>query len=126
MRLVTEPEFDAALMEKLLSLGLEALTIGSVTGPGRSGAIASVYASHILGVPFIPFGQEAPVDRGRVLVIDTAKESGRTLKKAARKYCYAKPIVLYIYNEPPRVYFWYESPKPQRYRHETIKGELHA
>jgi hypothetical protein len=51
-RTVSEPEFDCAIRAMLADLE----GIGSVTGPGRSGALAAVYASHILGVAFIPYG----------------------------------------------------------------------
>ena len=50
-RVVAEAEFAGVLRLKLL--GVQA---GAVVGPGRSGAVASVYASHILGIPFIPYG----------------------------------------------------------------------
>jgi hypothetical protein len=115
MRVVSEREFA----ERIKDLLADPLChcVGSVTGPGRSGAIAAVYASHLLRVPFIPFGSIAPKHLGQLLIIDTAKESGRTLDKAVRKYGQiAIPIA--CYHEPPRVMFWYEAPKPQQYRHE--------
>lgn len=118
MRIITEPEFATALRE---ALAHAFYSIGSVTGPGRSGAIAAVYASHILQVPFIPFGAPAPERLGALLLIDTATESGRTLRKAEsryRKMFSCDIVVLAVYREPPRVAFWYEAPKPQRYRHE--------
>lgn len=77
-----------------------------VTGPGRSGAIAAVYASHHLGIPFLPYGAEPPMHR-EVLIVDTAVQSGRTLRKACRKY--ATSHCIYAFNEPPRVKFWYEK-----------------
>ena len=49
-RTVSEAEFDRAIRAMLADLE----GIGSVTGPGRSGALAAVYACHILGVAFIP------------------------------------------------------------------------
>jgi hypothetical protein len=113
VRVVSEEEFSVAIRRALAGV-----VAGSVTGPGRSGAVAAVYASHILGVPFIPFGQPLPVVLGRPLIIDTATESGRTLRKAARKYQETDPLVIAVYHEPPRVAFWYEAAKPQRYRHE--------
>ena len=116
MRIVGEPEFRAKMQKKLLEIDLS--EVGSVTGPGRSGAVAAVYASHILGIPFIPYGATAPTKLGRLLIVDTARESGRTLRKAERKYEEADPIVVVIFEEPPRVAFWYEAKKPQRYRHE--------
>lgn len=112
---VSEAEFGERMRELLIGVDC-----GSVVGPGRSGAVAAVYASHILHVPFIPYGALAPVQLGRVLVIDTARESGSTIRKAAREYEYANPIVLVAYEEPPRVRFWYEVMKPQHYRHERI------
>lgn len=116
MRLVTEEEFNNALRTALERLDLS--SIGSVTGPGRSGAVASVYASHMLGIPFIPYGSRVPSHLGSLLIVDTAMESGRTMRKAERRYRDALPVLLAVYHEPPRVYFWYEASKPQRYRHE--------
>lgn len=116
MRIVTEEEFFVRFRRELLAADLA--DIGSVTGPGRSGAVAAVYASHLLGVPFIPYGATAPVNLGRLLIVDTARESGRTLRKAAAKYETANPVVIVAFEEPPRVAFWYEAAKPQRYRHE--------
>lgn len=76
-----------------------------VTGPGRSGAVAAVYASHFLGVPFVPF--KCFVPGKRALIVDTAMESGRTIRKASRVYGGAPSIV--AFREPPRVRFWYEE-----------------
>lgn len=119
MRLITEQEFAERIREKICCMD----SVGSVTGPGRSGAVAAVYASHILGIPFIPYGQPAPADRGSILVIDTAIESGKTLRKAERRYAEFNPVVIACYEEPPRVRFWYEPAKPQFYKHEkTSKG----
>jgi hypothetical protein len=78
-----------------------------VTGPGRSGAIAAVYASHIFKINFIPFG--ATVPHKELLIIDTAAMSGRTLRKAFRRYEHLNPTCLALFNEPPRVKFWYET-----------------
>ena len=130
MRVVDEPEFSAEIRSQLNVGGFckyptDLPDVGCVTGPGRSGALAAVYASHILGVPFIPYGQKAPLGLGRLLIIDTATESGATLRKACRKYeaMGHTPITLAVFdeNDPAigRVAFWYESPKPQRYRHEA-------
>lgn len=115
MRIISESEFSYNLKIKLS--GIDA---GIVTGPGRSGAIAAVYASHFLRIPFVPFGQLPPIKLGRILLIDTAIESGKTLRKSERKYKEYNPISVAIYEEPPRVAFWYESEKPQRYKHEEI------
>ena len=119
-RIVSEPEFRARLVEILAAL--PANEIGSVTGPGRSGAVAAVYASHKLGVPFIPYGSRCPTHLGRLLIIDTARESGATLRKAERRYADSNPVVVACFEEPPRVAFWYEARKPQRYRHEARRA----
>ena len=113
MRIVSEQEFSDAVHARL-DLGMPA--VNCVMGPGRSGAVAAVYVSHVLGIPFIPYG--APCPAGRLLIVDTATESGKTLRKAARRYAAANPVSLAFFHEPPRVAFWYEAPKPQRYRHE--------
>lgn len=103
-RLVSEPEFRerlSAVLSPLRNAGYK-----SITGPGRSGAIAAAYASHFLGIPFITHGRP----QARMLpclVVDTATESGRTLKRALRKARGSKAIALF--NEPPRVKFWYEA-----------------
>ncbi|MCO6407328.1 hypothetical protein [Hoeflea alexandrii] len=120
MRIVSEQEFHARIAH-VLSADTDDIEIGSVTGPGRSGAVAAVYASHLLHIPFIPYGAKVPTHLGRLLIIDTAMESGATLRKAERKYAYADPLVIACYHEPPRVAFWYEAGKPQRFRHEAIE-----
>lgn len=110
MRIITEPEFA----ERLRTVISTMTPIGSVTGPGRSGAIAAAYASHITGAPFIPYGAPAPAHLAPLLIIDTARKSGATLRKAARRYAYANPIVAACYHEPPRVVFWYEAVASER------------
>lgn len=57
-----------------------------VTGPGRSGAVASVYASHYLGLPFIPHKAGDYITFESVLVVDTVEYTGRTLRKASKWY----------------------------------------
>ena len=114
MRIITEVEFALRMAGVLMGLP----PVGFVTGPGRSGAVAAVYASHLLGAPFIPYGSFAPAHLGRALLVDTARESGETMRKAARKYSASNPVVVVAFEEPPRVAFWYEAEKPQRYRHE--------
>ena len=90
--------------------------IGSGTGPGRSGVLAAVYASHDLGLPFIPYGSRCPTHLGRLLIIDPARESGATLRKAERRYAEVNPLVVACFEEPPRVAFWYEAAKPRIFR----------
>jgi len=115
MIVITEPE----LRERLGNM-LAGVDCGAVTGPGRSGAIAAVFASHMLGIPFIPFGQKHPQHLGRLLIVDTARESGATLRKAERRYAGCTPLVIAAYEEPPRVMFWYEAAKPQSYKHQRV------
>lgn len=57
-----------------------------MTGPGRSGAVAAVYASHHLGIPFKPHKAGNYYNDSRVLVVDTVEYTGRTLCKAAAWY----------------------------------------
>ena len=121
MRIISEEEFSIRIQEVLQDPIFN--SVGWVTGPGRSGAIAAVYASHILHIPFVPFGSEAK-HLERPLIIDTARQSGATLKKAIRKYQHLNPISCVLYEEPPRVAFWYEGSKPQHYKHEP-KLRLH-
>lgn len=102
IRIISEPEFDIALRAKLQNVKAK-----MVVGPGRSGAIASVYASHILGIPFLPYGQPCPDHLRPLLIVDTARKSGATLRKAERRYG-GECIVIHVYDEPPRLRFWYE------------------
>lgn len=105
MATIVQPEqFRVALRRALLDRGVERGSVVAVTGPGRSGAVASVYASHMLGAPFVPYGQPAPA--GTVLVVDTAAKTGRTLRRAERRY--PGSVAVAVFNEPPRVTFWYE------------------
>jgi hypothetical protein len=102
MLVISEQDFDLALQSKLANVKAK-----MVVGPGRSGAIASVYASHILGIPFLPYGTPCPEHMRPLLIVDTARKSGATLRKAERLYgegC----IVVHVYDEPPRLRFWYE------------------
>lgn len=118
MIIVDEQDFARRLGEVLRATpGIG--SVGAVLGPGRSGAIAAAYASHMLHVPFLPYGAAVPTHLGRLLIVDTARETGRTLRKCARRYDYADPVVAVAFEEPPRVAFWYEAAKPQRYRHEV-------
>lgn len=80
----------------------------SVCGPGRSGAIASVYASHFLRIPWLPYRRQiVPMLLQPTLIIDTAIMSGATLRKATRKII-GPSETLALFVEPPRVRFWYE------------------
>ena len=100
---ISEGAFVADLRDGLAKLGNKHFDF--VTGPGRSGAIASVYVSHMLHIPFLPYGQH-PVGQWSVLIVDTARNTGKTLRKACKKY--DTEDCLFVYDEPPRVRFWYE------------------
>jgi len=116
VKVISEKEFS----ERVRLVLEDCNECGCVTGPGRSGAVASVYASHILHIPFIPYGSKPPIHLGRLLIIDTAEESGSTMRKAGRRYSFADPKMVTCYKEPPRVMFWYESGKPQMYKHQSV------
>ena len=120
MRIVSELEFRERILQQLSQLP-ELDEIGAVTGPGRSGAVAAVYASHITGLPFFPYGQRPPFDLNRLLIIDTARQSGKTLRKAVKSYALHDPVPLAIFEEPPRVIFWYES---QTFERHGSSGDL--
>lgn len=108
MIVIQEKEFREVFVKALSELTEE---YAFVTGPGRSGAIASVYASHYLGVPFIPYTKN-PILGPKWLIVDTAIKSGRTIRKASRNYgnadiCYAYDQSTYLGGG--RVKFWYEE-----------------
>lgn len=102
-RIVSEEELRARVAERLLGMDVKA-----VTGPGRSGAIASVYASHYLGIPWIPYGQSCPDKLRPLLLIDTARWTGATIRKATVRYG-PRVTVVTLFDEPPMVRFWYED-----------------
>lgn len=102
-RWVSAEELNETLKAKLDEIGSD---FDFVTGPGRSGAVASVIASHYLGIPFLPYGTKVS-GKPRVLVVDTAMQSGRTIRKACRRY--ETDDFVFAFNEPPRVKFWYEK-----------------
>jgi adenine/guanine phosphoribosyltransferase-like PRPP-binding protein len=108
-KLIEEPEFKAAITSALKSLIGQKFDF--VTGPGRSGAIASVYASHILGVPFAPHKSNC-LRSSRILVVDTAEYTGETMRRALSYYRRADNICesVVVFRESKRnlVYFWYE------------------
>jgi hypothetical protein len=118
---IEEAEFREKFYDLLSSEDFS--EFGVVTGPGRSGAIASVYASHFLRIPFLPYGQESP-DIGRLLIVDTATDSGRTLRKALEKYRTALPKTIAAFHEPPRVIFWYERPAARFPHQRKQNGKL--
>jgi hypothetical protein len=112
--IITEAEFRAKVLEYKGTFHPMPETDGPVfvTGPGRSGAIASVYASHLWGAAFLPFGETADCTPGNVLIVDTATNTGRTLRKAAREYPGCRAIAFYkegLSGLDGRIHFWYEG-----------------
>lgn len=124
-RIVSEEEFSKAILIALIGDAFKNWMPGCgpqcVTGPGRSGAIAAVYASHILGIPFIPYGAKPPPQLPRLPRCINQQQTGKTMRKAQRKYEGHVVTTVVVYNEPPRVAFWYEAAKPQLYQHERTK-----
>ena len=105
-RLITENEFKTALIAVLSCY--KPPHFDAVTGAGRSGAIASVYASHALGARFVAYG-DIVKPHEKLLIIDTAKMTGKTMRKAAKKYSHVNELVtLTVYDSPIRHKFWYE------------------
>lgn len=124
---ISEPEFYARLRVVLLSV--DRSDRKCVTGPGRSGAIASVYASHLLGIPWIVSASFVPADLKPALVIDTAAKTGRTIRRCARLAGLDEADHVVLWQEPPRVRFWYESEaqtedqREQRLRYQDKGGD---
>lgn len=106
--MVTHEQFQQEIRSLIINKEDKLKHIQAVTGPGRSGAVAAVYASYILGVPFIPYGQVFP---GHILVIDTVAQSGKTLRKAVAKLkkTHASVTALSVYKQQERLHFWYEQ-----------------
>ena len=111
--IVSEQEFSV-LIKQLLSNPYYK-KFKSVTGPGRSGAIASVYASYILHIPFVPYNDNVPAGIQPVLIIDTVENSGRTLRKASSRYTKLdiNNETAFVIKEPPRRHFYYENIESQ-------------
>lgn len=112
-RIVSEQEFREVFIKRLDKTmkywtAYRGYPFKFVTGPGRSGAIAAVYASHHLGIPFVPYKQKPP---GQMLVVDTAVYTGKTLRKASKWYGNAPSVYAFDQERNPssRVKFWYEE-----------------
>lgn len=105
---LSEEEFRRSFLPKL-----EGTKADFVTGPGRSGAVASVYASHYLGIPYKPHkcGNYTPGET--VLIVDTVRYTGGTLRKAFKWYAKRglNPVVIYGLDEDRGHYYklWYET-----------------
>lgn len=105
MKIIQESEFRTAMYNALDNF--KKSNVKYVTGPGRSGAIAAVYASHYLTIPFIPSTFKTSFfNKNEVLVVDTAMLTGATVRKCMKKFNTSFSVVPFI--EPPLVKFWYE------------------
>lgn len=83
-----------------------------IVGPGRSGAVAAVYASYHLHRPFVPYGHKGAEPGARVLVIDTVSMSGKTIRKAKSRYerlGYVVDAVTVVPQNHRRHHFWFEE-----------------
>ena len=82
-----------------------------VSGPGRSGAIASVYASHYLKIPFLPYkSNRLREDLNTTLIVDTACYTGETVRKYMRWCRTVYSVVPYAEDGRSNfVRFWYED-----------------
>ena len=108
---ISEPEFKARMVQVLMPFGKG--VIRSVVGPGRSGQIAAVYASHILGAAWLPptmKAREIPARMRPVLAIDTAARTGATLRRLVRVT--GAEYSRFLFTEPPLLRFWYEGQEP--------------
>lgn len=110
MKIVSEPEFQARFREVLIQYMANSNRVfGYVTGPGRSGAVAAVYASHMVpGLHFIPYGvQIKGKNAPQVLVVDTVTKTGATVRRAGRQYddCFCVAFD----GSQERHVFWYEA-----------------
>lgn len=87
--------------------------ISFVTGPGRSGAVASVYASHYLGLNFKPHKAGNYDKDTKVLIVDTVEYTGKTLRKAEAWYKKRglEVVVVFAVKETRGHYYkmWYEN-----------------
>lgn len=105
---VTEAEFSATVRHTLAGM----VRPDFVTGPGRSGAVAAVYASYALSSPYIPHSTRPAESGETILVIDTVSMSGRTIRKAESRWKRLGYEVssLVLYSSPTiRHHFWYEA-----------------
>lgn len=81
---INESEWRSAFIASISGIDPDAFDF--VTGPGRSGAVASVYASHYLGIPYKPHKAGNYDKDASVLIVDTVEYTGRTLRKAISWY----------------------------------------
>lgn len=104
--MVSETNFKQRMIEKMKTFNLSQYKF--VTGPGRSGAIASVYVSHYYNLTFINYKSNISDEfKSKVLVVDTAEKTGRTVRKAAK--IYNNEYVTFFNGAELHHIFWYEK-----------------
>lgn len=111
-QIISEEQFRIALYAALKPYQGR---VRSVTGPGRSGALASVYASYFLQVPWFIIKASVEDYLRPILLVDTAIQTGKTLRKAQRRM--GAEFMVAVFQEPPRVHFWYEYQEARQMLH---------
>lgn len=106
--MITEPEFVTQLRETLADPVYA--TVASVTGPGRSGAMASIYASQLLDIEYVPCGRE-PRTGGPILLIDVADTTMYGLNKLAKRYKDYDQVLCLVFEVEKSVPMWFELSK---------------
>lgn len=102
---ISETKFKNDLKNMLNEFDVTGLQF--VAGPGRSGAIASVYVSHMSNLSFVPYKASGNVAYDKFLIVDTAAMTGRTIRQARNFYKGSRMLVVYD-NPDVRYVFWYE------------------
>lgn len=105
---VSESEFREAMQKALAGVDTDAIDF--VVGAGRSGAIASAYVSHMTGIPFVAWNNRMP-ENSLVMIVDTARFTGRTLRKAEKRYAKHghSTATIFAFDCPDTHFvFWYE------------------
>lgn len=87
-----------------------------IVGPGRSGAVASVYVSYRMHRPFVPYGHAGGPKGSTVLIVDTVSMTGGTIRKARARYERMGFVVRTLTIVPEnrkRHHFWFEYANDQ-------------
>lgn len=107
MTLITEAAFQERIEEALADRHGK---FAWVMGPGRSGAIAAIYASHILNIPWVPYGF-LPRAKGKGLLIDIAHTNALCLNRAVRRYRTRETETLLLFHTPDAIpVLWFQCP----------------
>jgi adenine/guanine phosphoribosyltransferase-like PRPP-binding protein len=104
---VSETEFSALVASALA----DEPTPDFIVGPGRSGAVAAVYASYRMHRPFVPYGHPGGPKGSTVLIVDTVSMTGGTIRKARAKYermGFVVRTLTIVPENQKRHHFWFE------------------